>query len=372
MRMFVHFLFLLLLAPTYTLVSAALATVATEPHCPALRDGPPLFEAPPAPFITDFCNRAQALAFFAEGYGRVATDKCLACRRSDHLFYNVSFKSEPQDQSLSYDGGGLRIVMDNANGSSCDRHSQIATGHLLTKQYLEVGGRIDLHARMGYAAANKASTPTNAFEDEQGASFSCLGLYVHDTVSRYGYRNEISMCVSSADPSLLRMGVWSGTPNDKEEAKQVRVQQDLGQGFNKWSIQWGSRKVRFILNDEELWILNGVSLCAGDQASKMDTQMTRLPYEPMSVRLILRPLGTVLYHSPIHMDLSSFAYTPLPQEAADKSTPPSLEPLTGLWSSSAAVSWSCHLRSTASRWWWCWQGLLFVAVLLSQAVWSDR
>lgn len=167
--------------------------------CPKRRDPPPLWQTPAAAFVTDFCNRTQALDFFSEGYGVVDTAGCLACRRTDHLQYNTSFPSLP--------GSGLRIVMDDKNGSSCNRNSQMAVGHLLTKFYLPIGGRMELHARMGYGLTGPA------YQSED--SFSCFGLYIHDSVSQYGYRNEISMCVSNADGKTVRLGYWVGDDGDK-------------------------------------------------------------------------------------------------------------------------------------------------------------
>ena len=190
----------------------------------------------------------------------------------------------------------------------CDRNSQIATGHLLTWFYLQQG-RIELTARIGYGPE---AGPGYHSED----SFSCFGLYIHDTVSQHGYRNEASMCVSSRDPTTVRMGVWNGSPADRQEAKQVGVRKDLAQGFYKYSIEWGETRVRFWLDDLLLWDMPGKSFCAGVKAAKVDKAMkhggggARLPYEPMSVRIILRPLG-VVYRGTSYMDVVRFAYSPL-------------------------------------------------------------
>ncbi len=297
---FLPWLFLLLAATTTT------TTTTAQIQCPVLRAGPPLNPTtPPVPFATDFTDKRQALAFLSENTGRVNTDKSLACRRNDHLLYNASLRGFGVDDE---DLRGLRIKMDNVGGNVCDRNSQIATGHLLTRFYLE-GGRMDLTARVGYG-------PTAPPAYHSADSFSCFGLYVHDTVSQFGYRNEISMCVSNADPQTVRMGVWNGSPSDRQEAKQAQVGKDLNLAFHTYSIEWGKRHVRFLLDEAVLWELKGLAFCAGQKAAEVDNKrsgVVRLPYEPMSVRIILRPRGTV-YQRDTYMDVTQFAYTPGPVE----------------------------------------------------------
>lgn len=264
----------------------------------------PLLYNSTEPFVTDFTNKSQALTFLSENFGRVNTDGVLACRRTDHLLYNTSLGGA----GLLTDARGLRIVQDNIGGSVCDRNSQIATGHLLTRFYLQKG-RIDLTARIGYGPE---AGPGYHSED----SFSCFGLYIHDTVSQHGYRNEASVCVSSRDPTTVRMGVWNGSPADRQEAKQVGVKKDLAQGVYTYSIEWGPGRVRFWLDDLLLWDMPGRSFCAGVKAAEVDKAMknegggARLPYEPMSIRIILRPLG-VTYKGTSYMDVIKFAYSPL-------------------------------------------------------------
>lgn len=112
------------------------------------------------------------------------------------------------------------------------------------------------------------------------------------------------------------MGVWNGSPADRQEAKQVGVKKDLAQGFYTYSIEWGPSRVRFWLDDFLLWDMPGKTFCAGAQAAEVDKRMksggggARLPYEPMSVRIILRPLG-VTYQGTSYMDVIRFAYSPL-------------------------------------------------------------
>jgi len=117
---------------------------ANNDACPVLRPLPLLYNST-EPFVTDFTTKRQALTFLSENSGRVNTDGVLACRRTDHLLYNTSLGGA----GLVTDARGLRIVQDNRGGSVCDRNSQIATGHLLTRFYLQEG-RIDLTARIGY------------------------------------------------------------------------------------------------------------------------------------------------------------------------------------------------------------------------------
>lgn len=277
--------------------------------CPSLRSGPTLYSSSDI-FSTDFTEQNQVQSFLSENYGRVNTDGVLACRRSDHLLYNTSMSGA----GLETDVRGLRIVMDNNGGAVCDHNSEIATGHLLTRFYLQEG-RIDLTARMGYGPD---AAPRYHSED----SFSCLGLYVHQSVSQHGYRNEISMCVSSKDPSTVRMGVWNGSPADQEEARQAKTSMDLSQAFHTYSIEWTASRVRFWLDDLKLWDMPGQRFCAGVHAAKIDAGMSqgrRLPYEPMSVRIILRPLG-IRYKATTYMDATKFSYSPLVQ-AEEESEP---------------------------------------------------
>jgi len=248
------------------------------------------------------------LDFFSEGWGAVTTAGCLACRRTDHLRYNETFDGFGVDtRGLR----GLRIVMDDRNGSSCHRDSQIATGHLLTKAYLPAsGGRIEMRARVGFG-----TDPASGHRSAD--SFSCLGLYVHNSVSEYGYRNEISMCVSSADTRTVRMGYWVGDDGDKQHAKQVGLPVDLAQSFNLFSIDWSPTRIRFAVNDDPIWVVDGQSLCAGSRAAEVDASgLTRLPFEPMSVRVILRPRGRKYLPPPTYMDVASAAYLPAAAPAA--------------------------------------------------------
>lgn len=279
--------------------------MAAPSYCTPVRAAPPPY-APPIPFTTDFRDRTQALTVFSEGTRKVTTAGSLACRRTDHLLYNASFDG--------YGGGvdaqhlrGLRIVMDDREGSSCDRESQIATGHLLTKTYLPAsGGRIEMQARIGFGA-------DPASQHRSADSFSCLGLYVHDSVSVHGYRNEISLCISSADTRTVRMGYWVGDDNDKQHANEVTLPIDLAQSFNLYSIDWSPQRIRFAVNDVGIWTIDGQSLCAGSRAAEVDADRSvprRLPFEPMSVRIILRPRGRVYLAPPTFMDVARFAYTP--------------------------------------------------------------
>jgi len=316
----------------------AVKSQANNDACPVLRP-PPLIYNSTAPFATDFTDKTQTLTFLHENYGRLYTNKVRACRRTDHLLYNTSLEGA----GLSTDARGLRIVQDNIGGSVCDRNSKIATGHLLTKFYIQ-GGRIDLTARIGYGPE---AGPGYQSED----SFSCFGLYIHDTVSQYGYRNEASMCVSSHDPTTVRMGVWNGSPADREEAKQVNVKRDLSQAFYTYSIEWGPTRVRFWLDDFLLWDMPGMSFCAGAKAAEVDKAMrnggkggARLPYEPMSIRIILRPLG-VAYRGTSYMDVTRFAYSPLP-----------LLKETERGSSDFLVSSPAGKKRRVEGWWWCVYG----------------
>jgi hypothetical protein len=288
--------------------AAAAAAAGEDPsstgyYCAPVRPAPPAYSPPLSFFSTTFQSKAQALAFFDEGWGQVTTAGSLACRRTDHLRYNQSFDGFGLDtQGLR----GLRILMDSSNGSSCHRESQVATGHLLTKRYLAAsGGRIQMRARIGYGA-------DAAVGYVSPDSFSCLGLYVHDSVSEYGYRNEISMCVSSADTRTVRMGFWLGDDGDKQHGNQVTLPVDFARTFNIFSIDWGPRQIRFAVNDDPIWVIDGQSLCAGSRAAEVDVDgsVRRLPFEPMSVRIILRPRGREYFPPPTYMDVASFAYVP--------------------------------------------------------------
>lgn len=270
-------------------------------YCTPVRPPPPAY-SPPLAFATDFTDKTQALNFFNEGWGAVTTAGSLACRRTDHLRYNESFDGYGVD---ARGRRGLRILMDDKNGSSCHRDSKTATGHLLTKQYMPVsGGRIEMLARIGFG-----TDPSTGYQSAD--SFSCLGLYVHDSVSEFGYRNEISMCVSSADTKTVRMGYWVGDDGDKQHAEQATLPVDLAQGFHLYSIDWLPNQIRIAIDNEPIWVVDGKAMCAGGRAAEVDASgtVTRLPFEPMSVRIILRPRGRD-YFSPTYMDVASFAYTP--------------------------------------------------------------
>ncbi len=149
------------------------------------------------------------------------------------------------------------------------------------------------------------------------------------------------------------MGVWNGSPADRQEAKQVGVKEDLAQGFYTYSIEWGPNRVKFWLDDFLLWDMPGTSFCAGVKAAEVDKAMrnggkggARLPYEPMSIRIILRPLG-VAYRGTSYMDVTRFAYSPL-----------SLIPEAGRGSADFFVSSSAGRKGgVEGRWWWLCGGM---------------
>jgi hypothetical protein len=92
--------------------------------------------------------RPQVRDFFSEGFGQVDTGGSLACRRTDHLFYNQSLNGMGVRGDAAVLAGlrGLTVRMDDRNASTCNRYSRQATGHLLTREYMRYG-RFDFHAR---------------------------------------------------------------------------------------------------------------------------------------------------------------------------------------------------------------------------------
>lgn len=87
----------------------------------------------------------------------------------------------------------------------------------------------------------------------------------------------------------------------------------MAQSFNLYSIEWSPHRIQFAVNDAAIWTIDGQSLCAGARAAEVDADKStpkRLPFEPMSVRVILRPRGREYLPPPTHMDVASFNFKP--------------------------------------------------------------
>lgn len=191
------------------------------------------------------------------------------------------------------------------------------------------------HCRVAHGVSSPNYTsPNNAF--------TCMGLYMGPGTSEVGEHNEITMCVSANDTRSIRCAYWIGYDGDKQHMSIAPAGVDLSKTFNTFSLAWSPTNVTFLLNDRVLWQVVGKAGCYADWRT---SPIEYLPWQPLSVRTILRP-RKMLYVAPAHLDVAYFAYTPLGNSTGTpslSSPPTSPLPPTGPphgkgWKASSSVS----------------------------------
>ena len=201
----------------------------------------------------DFSSREDAIRIFEEGRGPLLTDGIHACMDSSHLSYGVT---------LSEDSGetGLRIAMDD-RGVSCGG-AHIAVGHLASYQYLSYGD-FTWRARIHHAPDGGPPPPN---------SFTCFSTFRHNSGEAW---NELAWCFPAKDGTEVHMSYWV---DDHMHRAVVRLDVDLTRNVHTFTTRWRPAGVD--------WLVDGAVVHQLRGRARLE-----VPWEPMSVRVILRPVN---------------------------------------------------------------------------------
>ena len=237
-----------------------------------------------AGFDIDFTSREDVTRIFEEGHGPLWTDGIHACMEPSHLQYGAS---------------GLTITMDN-RGASCG--AQIATGHLASFDYLSYGD-VSWRARVHHSP-DGGPPPSN--------SFTCFSTFVKDNWHQW---NELAWCFPAKDGTEVHMSYWV---DEHMHRAVLYVGVDLTLGLHTFTTRWRPAGVD--------WLIDGVVVHQLRGAARAE-----IPWEPMSVRVILRPFNKPSVHlGDAQIDLARLTYVPAfdtPSERHPSSRAPNLAAL---------------------------------------------
>ena len=237
-----------------------------------------------AGFDVDFTSRENAVRIFEEGRGPLWTDGIHACMESDHLAYGAD---------------GLTITMDNRH-PTCG--AQIATGHLASYDYLSYGD-VSWRARIHHAP-DGGPPPSN--------SFTCFSTFVHDNWHQW---NELAWCFPANDGTEVHMSYWV---DEHMHRAVLHTGVDLTRGLHTYTTRWRPEGVDFLIDGLVVHQIRGAARSA-------------IPWEPMSVRVILRPNNKpTMYLGDARIHLSRLSYEPAfvdSSESRSSSRVPLLAPL---------------------------------------------
>ena len=220
-------------------------------------------------FRLTFTNRTEVLKYFEEGDEHLTTGGSSSCARPDHLEYNVTLP----DCGCS----GLKVRMDNKN-ATCAQRVAISTGHLASIVYYTYGD-FEIRARIAHSVDGR-DPPSNAF--------TCFSAYTGARESKAGYHNEIALCWPGSDTKKIHMGYWYGTDGDKEHRYDHDLGFDAAEGYHTYKFKWRNDSITYEIDDKEVHKATG--------------SKDKLPFEDLSIRVILRPnnkpstyLGEAMY-----------------------------------------------------------------------------
>ena len=169
------------------------------------------------------------------------------------------------------------------NGECCQGNTcaKFASGHLSSKNSYLYGHFEWYSVRTGHSSNDKNSP--NGPKNE----FTCLSCYTDNPI-----HNEIAMCVNH-DSTQIHCGYWY---DNTENIKIVsNSNQSVAQTYNNFHFHWNSKEILYMLGDDTLWHVTS------DDPKK-------LPYEPCSLRVILRPTDNSTFEGPSYLFIESFSY----------------------------------------------------------------
>ena len=222
-------------------------------------------------FAVDFSSRAAAQAIFEEGAGSLLTDGTRACMEASHLAYGVP---------LSNGEVGLRLWMD-GEGMTCGRGAEIAVGHLASWRAYSYGD-FEWRGRIHHSP-NGGRPPANAF--------TCFSTFVHGSLAH----NELAWCFPANDGTEVHMSYWY---DDQMHRKAIRLGTDLTKGVHAYTTRWRDVGIDWLIDGQ---LVHSVRGTAGRD----------VPWEPMSIRVILRPKNVPSYYlGAALIELASVSYEP--------------------------------------------------------------
>ena len=274
-------------------------------------------------FFLDFTPRdAAAQSIFEEGSGGLYTDGTRACMEASesHLAYGVPISGGEAGEV------GLRLVMDNQD-VYCGHSAEVAVGHLAGWKYLTYGD-FEWRARIHHSPDGSAPPPN---------SFTCFSTYVHGGKTH----NEIAWCFPPTSGHEVHMSYWY---DDRMHQTVRKVSVDLTQAIHKYTVRWREVGIDFLIDDV---ILHKVRGTAG----------VDVPWEPMSMRIILRPKNIPsMYLGTSVVEVAHVAYDPAYSVASDSVSYSSPTAATPSWATSsgtdtgdadAATPTSSHLQRSS-------------------------
>lgn len=250
-------------------------------------------DRPPRPvsehgFDLDFADRKAVRSLFEEGTGMLLTDGSRACMRSDHCRYGEVIDEATGER-------GMILAMDGKGASTCAAReaASVSVGHLASYHRYAFGD-FSWRARVHHAPSGSAP-PAN--------SFTCFSTYVRGTLPH----NELAWCFPASNPREVHMAYWF----DEGMHRAVKyMDDDLTRGVHTFTVRWREQGVDWLIDGSVVHQARG-------------TAGTDLPWEPMSIRIIVRPKDVptrLLGES--HVGLSRVSYVPwaTPQPAATATT----------------------------------------------------
>jgi hypothetical protein len=267
-----------------------------------------LYDQPGAAFDLEFTDRGAAQIVFDEGQGSLLTDGTRACMEKSHILYDQELDSVG---TLPAGARGLLLKMDNA-GITCGHDAQIAVGHLaswsgygcppLTMAILYCRLWLTmamLHSRYGFGDFEWVARVHHAPDGGRppANSFSCFSTYVHGGLPH----NEMAWCFPPNDGHEVHMAYWF---DDTMHRVARRVRADLSQGYHRYETRWRQNGMDWMIDGQVVHQVRG-------------TAGTDIPWELMSVRVIIRPRNTPsAFLGAGQVGVSRVSYTPVGQAAA--------------------------------------------------------
>lgn len=221
-------------------------------------------------FNLDFSSREATRAIFEEGHGSLLTDGTRACMESSHLEYGVILDQATGER-------GLRIKMD--DHPTCGNGAEIAVGHLASWATFSYGD-FEWRARIHHTPDGSAP-PAN--------SFTCLSTFVHGSLTH----NELAWCFPANDGREVHMAWWY---DDTMHRTAKRYRTDLTQGLHNYTIRWRDVGMDWLIDAELVHQIRGMA-------------ERTVPWEPMSIRVILRPKNVPsVFLGAAHLELARVSY----------------------------------------------------------------
>ena len=194
--------------------------------------------------------------------------------------------------------GGL--VMMNNNNLDCSSKAKVSVGHLSSIRSYSYG---DMSIQ--FKTAHKTSggrPPINAF--------TCFSLFT-GTSGGSTQHNEIALCWNPSDLRNLHFSYWNGKADDgdKMHQKKIPLTFDPSQGFHTYTVKWRKNGIQVIIDGTAVATLEG----------------RRIPWEPMALKIILRPLGSAtsptVYLGNARLSIMSTSYVNAPSDTSFASSP---------------------------------------------------